>query len=951
MTTPKEAPKNNRYAPLHVHDTYGSVGDSILTIDDYIDKAKKLGIKDLALTNHGSLSSFVSFYEKAQKEGLNPIIGCEVYFCDNRLIHEKENKETFHLILLAKNYVGLQNLIQIHNDAQDAGFYYKPRTDFTVLEKHREGLICLSACIAGPIAKSYLKADKDKTAQYVEKFSDLYGEDFYLEIQPGRFREQIAYNDFLSIIGSKLGIKLVATNDIHYLNKEDYRIHDFHVKESRKMDYGGKLVYPDVVYYLMSKEELINSFVNTRYLSRKNIRDAVENTNEVAAKCRIILKKIKCLPRYSEDIDEAQMLRELCFQALDKMDFTKTPYPRKDYRKRLDYELGVIDTLGFSGYFLIVKDFIDYCDKNDIARGPGRGSACGSIVSFLLNISIADPLKYGLMFERFLSVHRKSWPDIDIDIAGDQRQPLYQHIRDKYGASHCCFVSTMNMRKARAAVKAACRLLDIDIGVSNYVAKAIPRVSYDDEGEKHVDLTIREAYDSNPQFRMIADKYPDIICLADKLEGFPSNPGIHPAGVLISPVDINNIYPLVKCKNNDTLKATSLDLKDVEDLGGVKFDLLALSSLKVIHKTLKDAGIKFDYADDKLLNDPAVWKTIGSENTNGLFQISSSTYKRRMPLLKPKNILELANCLALVRGPCISSGADQKYIDILQGRSSPVKIHDVYWEATKDTYGILIYQEQVLKICMNIGFDSETAYKILKAVSKKKMEAIRSYHKDFLTLAKNKDIDSDIADTIWKEIETAGLYAFNIGHAVSYALLCYCSAWLKYHYPVEFICNLLTKEYEKSGTDMRIDDILDECYNKGILFEAPDINESEWEFVPTEDGHIRIGYCAVKGIGRNTYEHIKQCGHIRNFDDFVKRAAGTNVNKKSILILIAAGMFHDTDEASSFDLSNRYVLEIRKEKTWDHNVKIGTNQSFDLSKVTLEQRKKILFGSRYYEIC
>ena len=896
--------------PLHAHDTFGSIGDSILKIPEYVKKAKELGIKALALTNHGSMSTFVNFYEECIKNDIKPIIGCEVYYADNRLIHDKEHKQANHLILLAKNNIGLENLIKIHNDAHNKGFYYKPRTDMTMLEKYHEGLICLSGCLASP-----LNTEPDKRIVILNKLKAIFKQDFYLEIQPGSFKEQILYNNSLALEAKTHNIELVATNDIHYLNQEDAAIHDYHVKESRKMAAHSEMVYPDTIYYLMNGDEIASRFVQTINLNQGDIDRAIANTVKIADKCSVNLDNKQIMPHYSDKIDEDVVLRNLCYKSLENKHLLEK------YAERLDYELSVIKTLGFSGYFLIVKDIIDFCDQNDIARGPGRGSAVGSLVSYLLNISIADPIQYNLMFERFLSVNRTGFPDIDLDISPEKRPLVYQHIIQRYGSERCCFVSTFNIRKARNAIKAACRLLGYEVSIANLISKKIPYVNYDDEGEKHVNISIREAFNTVKDFRKIAEKYPDIVKLADKLEGYPCSIGIHPAGIVISPIPVINRYPLIKCKN-ESLMATSLDLKDVEKLSGIKFDLLALSSLKAIDKTLKEVKVKFDYNNKKLLNDPKVWKLIGSKNTTGLFQISSMTYKTRMPLLKPQSIQELANCLALVRGPCISSGADKRYIEYLSGTEEPQHIHDIYWEATKDTYGVVIYQEQILKICINIGFDSETAYKILKAVSKKKINLINEFKQEFYKLGIDKKIEQSKLDLIWAEIVNAGLYAFNTAHAVSYALVCYCSAWLKTYYPVVYLKNLLNNQYDKTLDQCSLDVLLAECKRYKIKFLNLDIRKSDWNF-KIEDNKIRIGFCALKGVGETAYDEIKEYVRKTNgkFTDheFLENIQSRLVNKRVIQMLIGSkAISNDIRE-----LADYYFNQLRKEKKWDGSLKLG----------------------------
>ena len=908
------------YAVLHAHDTYGSIGDSILYIKDYVAKAKTLGIKHLAITNHGSLATMVSFYEECKANNINPIIGCEFYYVDNINVKDKKEKRN-HLIVLAKNMNGVRNIIQMHNQAMAEGFYYKPRIDFEMLKKWHADTICLSACLAGRIPQLLVNDEHEAAFAEAKRFRDLYGSDFYLELQPGRFAEQYKANTGLMDIAKELNIKMVLTNDIHYLNKEDWQIHDYHVKDARKMSLDEAMVYPDKCYYLMSRKELVDMMAepdsNGNSYTKKFTNSLLDNTLEIAKQINIVFPEEHFMPCFDPKIDEAKTLMNLCAKRLQQLKLTGPQ--RQAYIDRLDFELNTIKTLGFSGYFLIVKDFIDYCEANDIAHGPGRGSAVGSLVSYLLGISIADPMRYGLMFERFLSVDRKSNPDIDLDIDSNKRSLLYQHIVDRYGADHCCFVSTFNKRKARNAIKTAARILQKPIELSDRIAKLIPMIFYDDDREQHRDLTIEEAYEAIPEFKDIADANRDIVDLAIKLEGFPSSTGIHPAGIVISPVSITDRYPLVRCKN-EMLMAAALDLSDVEKLSGVKFDLLALSSLAAIDKTLKDLKISFDYTDESILSEKAVWDVIGSDNTTGLFQISSSTYKTRMPQLHPHCIEELAACLALVRGPCISSGADRKYIDIINGRRQPNQICKEYWKITRSTNGIIIYQEQVLKVCQELGMSSVDSYHLLKACSKKKADKIAAYREKFYESAKNK-IDIKTTDLIWNEIMNSAKYAFNVSHATAYALLCYASAWLKIHYPLEYMSNVLSKVFLKPDA-VTINDTVRDCKRLGLQFKEVDINKSDWAFT-TEKDYIRIGMCAIKGLGEKAYENFSSLRPFKNFSDFIERVSGRACNKRCIQLLALSNAFDSVSGMGPSDLTEYYTTVVRKEKDYDHTIKVA----------------------------
>lgn len=936
------------YVPLHVHDTYGSIGDATLKITDYVKKVAELGCPAAAITNHGSLSTFVEFYEKCMAHNIKPIIGCEFYFTDNRLLKDKAKA---HIILLAKDYEGLKNLIRLHNKSQEEGFYYKPRIDLELIREFSSGTICLTACVSGILGLAFRENNLEKAAFYLETLAEIFGDDLYLELQPGRFSEQLEYNDFLVCLAEKYNLKAVITNDVHYLSKEDSAAHNYHVLDCRKSDgIDGIFVYPDTCYYLMSETELRSSIVRTSFVTEGVINTALEHTLEIAEKCSLVIPQKRIMPVSAPEIDEDKELEALCAAKLSSIR-ESLGENFAVYEARLHHELDTIFKLGFSGYFLIVKDIIDFCDKEKIARGPGRGSCAGSLVSYLLGISAADPIKYGLLFERFLSVHRTANPDIDIDLEPSRKNEVYDYIISKYGIEKCCYVSTFNMRKARNAVKTACRLLGIEPGKANGISTAIPYVYYDEAGEKKTDIGVKEAYEKFDAFASACDRYPGLLELAVKLEGYPASMGVHPAGIIISPVDITDIYPLVRIRDSETkeyksIKATTLDLKDVEKLSGVKFDLLSLSSLEVINSTKKMAGVDFSFNADAIYNEEKVWRLIASEYTAGLFQISSDVYKTRLGKLKPESIKELAACLALVRGPCISSGMDKVYMEILSGERRAEKLHDVYWNATKETLGVLIYQEQILKICTNIGFDAETAYNILKAVSKKKMEKIAAFKEKFLELGKARDIASDVLLKIWKRIQDSGLYAFNVAHAVSYALLSYESAWLKYHYPLEYMCNLLTKEAGQGIKKDSLDKVLAECRKLDIVFLPPDINKSKWEFT-IESGKIRIGYCALKGIGEAVYRKIKEAGYIKSFSDFLERAAGRTVNKKAVLLLVLSGMFDGLEDYTSGKLAEYYMKVIRKEQDWDGRVNIGLRESISFSSAKSDIYKKLLGSSGY----
>lgn len=564
-----------KYIPMHVH-TIKSIGDSILNIEEYIKKAKYLNLPAITITNHGTLSDMFEFYSACKKENIKPIIGCEVYVTKDRL--DKKNKKYHHLVLIAKNKVGLKNLLHIHNDAQIEGFYCRPRTDYSVLEKYNEGLICLTACVGGELPK--IITDTETSEEEKEKLIDefiirnlnIFGTDLFLEIQPGDFPEQIIVNKKLEEINKKYGIPLILTNDIHYLNKEDYIAHNIHVCAGRgkTTSVNDDIIYPDKCYYLMSNYEIEKACEYS--MSKPAFNLGLYNTNYIAniiEDYNIIPDKI-FMPEFEvpDGYDEDSYLEQIAFNKLNKiMHKIKDP---SQYIDRLYYELNTIKKLGFSGYFLTVEDYVRYARENDLEISPGRGSVCSSLVAYLLEITRVDPIKYDLLFERFLSEHRPSPPDIDLDFASDKRNKMFEYIIKKYGKEHCSLVSTFTLRKSRSALKDTGRVFGIDKDIYEYVASLIPQVYYEDDEdgntEKLTDLSIEDSIKLIPELEEYSKKYPDWFNAAIKLSGIPKATSVHAAGTIISPKPLDEIIPMIKSKE-ENLNATALNLKDAEMAG------------------------------------------------------------------------------------------------------------------------------------------------------------------------------------------------------------------------------------------------------------------------------------------------------------------------------------------------------------------------------------------------
>lgn len=573
--------KTRQYFSLHLH-TIKSIGDAILKIDDYIKKAKELGLTALSITNHGTMSDIFEFYSKCKKENIKPILGCEVYVTEDRFDKVKEHMYDYsHLVLIAKNKIGFENLLKIHNDAQINGFYCEPKTDKEFLKEHGEGIIALSACVGGDIPQQIMKAiDNPEEAETISKnivdsiyqYKEIF-DDFYLELQPGNFDKQIIVNTALIDLSKETNTKLIVTNDVHYLNYEDYIPHNIHVcaSKSKEVDPSGAINYPDKCYFVMTTKELVNMMKNT--IEEEIIGQAINNIYEVVDSIEEYEIKPKdiYMPNFEvpEGYTEDSWLEDICFKELDKISYKLKDI--SEYTERLIYELDTIKVLGFSGYFLVVKDYMNWCTENDIQTGPGRGSICGSLVAYLSKITIVDPIRYGLLFERFISIHRKgSVPDIDVDIQASRRDEVFNYVLNKYGRDKCCLVSTFSERKAKAAIKDTGKVYGIDKETADYVASLVPSVYYidteDGNSEKMTDISIEETINLVPEFKSYYEKYPDWINSAIKLSNIPKATSVHAAGTIISPIPLFNKIPMVRSKNENLL-ATALNLKDAEDAG------------------------------------------------------------------------------------------------------------------------------------------------------------------------------------------------------------------------------------------------------------------------------------------------------------------------------------------------------------------------------------------------
>ena len=928
------------YTPLHVHTSRNSIGDSILKLDEYIDKAKQLGLKSLCVTGHGSLADMYDFYFKCLENDIKPIIGCEIYLTPD-MEDKTKDSETYHMILLAKDNIGLKNLINIVSIASLEGFYKKPRVDLNYISQHSEGIICTTACVGGMLPQLILDKKEDEIVEHIEELKNIFGSNLYFEIQPGEFVDQIVVNNRLIELSKQYNVPLVVTNDIHYLNAEDYKIHDYHVRLGRKTTISDDLLYPDTCYYLMSYNELVDSL--TAYDSNV-IKQAIENTNIIAEQCSIEVKVEELnLPEFKcpEGYTPRTYIEHLCYKRLEEIIFLiKDP---SCYIDRMHYELDTLEELGFTSYMLIMWDIYRYAREQNIMMGPGRGSVSGSVVAYLLQLVTIDPLKYNLLFERFTSIHRKgSVPDIDMDVPSQYREQMFKYVIDKYGIDHCAAVSTFTMRKAKSAIRDVCRLLEIDLKTADKIAKLIPTVYYlddDSEEDKLVDLSIAEALEHVPELREYQNIYPELFEIAQKLEGLESAASIHAAGTLITKDPVIESMPMIR--QNKELQATALELKACESVKGIKYDFLGLNTLDILIYCKELTGIDFDMEFNSC-DDENVWALISSNKTTGLFQIGTDTYKKRMPRLAPKTIQELAACLALVRGPCISAGTDEVYMRIQEGKEDIHLIHPYYDNATKDTNGALIFQEQLMQVCINMGMSIEDGFKTMKFAAKKKFDKLKEA-KEILYENVKDTISDDAFEAIFKIIVDAGKYLFNQSHAVAYAMVSYVTAFYKCYYPKEFIASTLSYIYINGGDANKRRDKLSEIYKdarrEGIKFLPPDITKSSWKFT-IEGDSIRVGLCAISSFSNIAYEEIRtKCSDWSEteplLDQILEKVEKKKCGKRAMVPLILSGALGDRIENY-----NNFCM-IRKEEP-QSEIYIHNSLSIDLYSSDIEVEQALL---------
>ncbi|MBQ9926482.1 MAG: DNA polymerase III subunit alpha [Lachnospiraceae bacterium] len=885
------------FAHLHVHTEY-SLLDGSNKIKEYVKRVKELGMDSAAITDHGVMYGVIDFYKACKAEGIRPILGCEIYVAPNsRFDKELTGGEDryYHLVLLAENNTGYDNLMKIVSRGFTEGYYYKPRVDMEVLNEFHEGIIALSACLAGEVQRYIQKGLIDEAKKAALRYRDCFGEgNYFLELQDHGLPEQRMVNTTLLQMSKELNIPLVATNDVHYTYADDVKPHDILlcIQTGKKLADEDRMRYEGGQYYVKSEEEMKGLFPYAW--------EAVENTQRIADRCNVEIEfGVTKLPHFEvpEGYDSWTYLNKLCYDGLHERYGEDENAPAGDtgltLKERLDYELDVIKNMGYVDYFLIVWDFINYAKQNGIMVGPGRGSAAGSIVAYTLKITNIDPIKYSLLFERFLNPERVSMPDIDIDFCFERRQEVIDYVGRKYGAEKVVQIVTFGTLAAKGVIRDVGRVMDLPYAYVDSLAKMIPN---------ELNITIERALQINPELRKMYETDPqvhELIDMSKRLEGLPRHTSMHAAGVVICSRPAEELVPL--SRGSDGSITTQFTMTTIEELGLLKMDFLGLRTLTVIRDAVamieKSKGIHIDI-DNINYDDKKVLASLGTGKTDGVFQLESGGMKNFMKELKPENLEDIIAGVSLYRpGPM---DFIPKYI---KGKNSsgPIVYSCPQLEPIlAPTYGCIVYQEQVMQIVRDLGgYTLGRSDLVRRAMSKKKQAVMEKERANFIYGNPEEGvpgcaaagISESVASQIYDDMMDFAKYAFNKSHAACYAVVAYQTAYLKYYYPVEFMAALMTSVIDNSG---KVAEYIMTCRNMGIKILPPDINQGESGF-SVKDNSIIYSLTAIKSVGRPVIETVVSERHARgeftNLKDFITRVADKDVNKKAIENFIKAGAF------------------------------------------------------------
>ncbi len=878
------------FVHLHLH-TEWSLLDGAIRLNDLFPRAKELGYSALAITDHGNLFGLIHFYEKAKEAGIKPILGCEVYVAPGSRFEKKAKSAQeagYHLVLLCENLTGYRNLLKLCTLAHFEGFYWKPRVDKELLKKYSDGLIALSGCLHGEIPAAILNGQIDKAKILAKEYANIFPGRFYLELQENGIAEQKLVNETLVELAKDLKLPLVATNDCHYLRQEDAKIHDvlLCVQTNKTVHDKNRLRFSTDKLYFASPEEMKERF--------SWCEEAIENTLIIADKCHVEIELGKHhFPQYP--IPEGKTYEEV-FEERARLGFEKRLKELKkwpglaaseaEYRKRLEYEIEIIKEKGFASYFLVVADFISWAKSQKIPVGPGRGSAAGSLVAFSMGITNLDPIRYGLLFERFLNVERESLPDIDVDFCMRRREEVIRYVREKYGGEeYVAQIATFGQMKARAVVRDVGRALGMPYQKVDRIAKLIP------EGPN---VTLDQAISQEPRLKELIEndqQVAELIAIARALEGLPRHSSTHAAGVIIADAPLTNYCPLMKGEEGEIV--TQFDMKATEKVGLIKFDFLGLKTLTIIDHTIQ--LIKNHYGKEidieKIpLDDPKTYELLRRGDTDGVFQLESQGMKELLIRMQPSDFNDLIAILALYRPGPLESGMVDQYIKAKHGQQEVTYLVPELEPILKETYGVIVYQEQVMKIAQVLaGYTLGEADILRRAMGKKEPEVMAAQRERFIKGAIARGIPEDKATQIFDLMEKFAGYGFNKSHSAAYALIAFQTAYLKAHYPLCFMTALLSYEMEKTDQVVKYVSV---CRQMGIDVLPPDINESEKTFTIVGN-KIRFGLVAVKNVGEGAIEEIlkarKQGGKFKSLEDFCLRVDLKKVNRRVLEALIKCG--------------------------------------------------------------
>jgi DNA polymerase-3 subunit alpha len=887
--------QHSRFVHLHCHTEY-SLLDGANKIDRLFERIKVLKQPAVAMTDHGNMFGAIEFYREALSKGVKPIIGCEIYVAPTSRFEKKgvdkgPKEYNNHLILLAMNHEGYRNLCKLVSLGYIEGFYYKPRIDKDLLREFNGGLIALSACLQGEVSQALSNGNMEKGRCAAETYAQIFDGRYYIEIQDNKLPEQEKVNRLLVELAKELSLPVVATNDCHYGERDDYHAHDvlLAVQTGKSVNDDNRLRLETDELFLKSAEEMERGF--------QYCPGAVERTLEIAERCNVEIEFGKYhFPAFTppKEMSLDDYLDELAWSGLEeRLEGIEDPAVRKAYHERLEYELGVIKRMQFPGYFLVVADFINYAKRNAIPVGPGRGSSAGSLAAYALRITDLDPIRHVLLFERFLNPERRSMPDIDVDFCIRGRAQVIQYVKDKYGADRVAQIATFGTLKAKAAIKDVGRALGFSFAETDAIAKLIPAP------KQGFDFSLEESIKMEPRLGELIKsdaRVQTLINHALRLEGLVRHASTHAAGVVLSNLPLVDHLPLFVDKEGGIV--TQFDMGSVEKIGLVKFDFLGLKTLTLIHECLKLIeechGVKIDLPR-LALDDKQTYRLLCNGNTIGVFQLESAGIREMTVKIRPSCFEDLVAILALYRPGPLDSGMAEEYIKRKHGKEKIKYLHPLLEPILKDTYGVIVYQEQVMQIAQVLaGYSMGEADILRRAMGKKDPEEMAAQRERFISGAKAQRIAVEKATEIFDQMETFARYGFNKSHSAAYALVSYQTAYLKAHYPVEFMAALMT--WEMDDTDKVIKNLA-ECRGKNIEVLPPDVNESRADFTPVGQ-KIRFGLAAVKNVGEKAVEEILQSrqrdGLFQSLFDFCRRVDLASVNRRVIESLIKCGAFDGT---------------------------------------------------------